>query len=205
MFKTESRYVSCRIAQSADPSLSKYRMAHTSDISRSYLWIPLIVRALTPLPDPYRASISSCRRKNFLGKACDFPGAVSRYENSWHPIFGPRSVGRSPLSPWASPPGAAALIGLPLAFPYPRARTHIHRSIRTYTPIRFASYTYPYHIFLHIIPLFSAEPHPPKGMPKRQKSLMRSSRENGSERTTREFSPMWYGRISRWRHGGGLP
>ena len=72
-------------------------------IFRAASWILLIVCALTPLPGPYRVSIPSCRQKNFLGKACDFPGAASRYENSWHPIFGTWLVGRPPLSPWAPP------------------------------------------------------------------------------------------------------
>jgi len=66
-------------------------------------------------------------------------------------------VGRSFSSLVVSTPsGATALIGLPLAFPYPRARTPSRSPhVCTHT---FAHSSYPYHIFLHIIPLFSG-PH----------------------------------------------
>lgn len=53
------------------------------------------------------------------------------------------------------PPGAVALIELPLAFPYPRARAHTFTNACTHTRPYAAYPTYPYHIFLHIIPLFS--------------------------------------------------
>lgn len=58
----------------------------------------------------------------------------------------------------ASSPGASILIGLPLAFPYPHTSTHTNN---TYTspPLCARRYSsHPYHIFLHIMPLFS-EPH----------------------------------------------
>lgn len=70
-------------------------------------------------------------------------------------------------------PGAVALIGLPLAFPYPRARSHSPTRSHAHAP-HVAHPSYPYHIFLHIIPLFSgATPSREKRVPRRQKSLMR--------------------------------
>lgn len=92
---------------------------------------------------------------------------------------------REALSP-PPPSRAVALIGLPLAFPYPRARSRSPTRSHAHAP-HAAHPSYPYHIFLHIIPLFSgATPSCEKRVPRRQKSLMRQragERKNGYDDT----------------------
>lgn len=106
-------------------------------------------------------SILSRLQKNFLEKARDLPRVASRYENSWHPIFGPWLVGRSFLFFSREPPWGLHSDRVATGFSI-SAYIDAHQQTRTRTRYhhprarRYSSH--PYHIFLHIMPLFS-EPH----------------------------------------------
>lgn len=106
-------------------------------------------------------------------------------------------VGRSLFSFSLSPPGASILIGLPLAFPYPHTSAHTnagHVHTRTLRRARRHS-SHSYHIFLHIMPLFSEAHLSAKGRKVETKSLRTrewGDREDDAEILYRKISSQFW-------------